>query len=138
MNRLFKTVMAATVIVLAFDTGGALAARFIGFSYGALAVVSWLIPAGAGFFSTKGPTLFAGILAGALVGFVDVTMGWMISSAIDVGASIGDATLTQVAQTIVLVTGRSALFGLAGGLAARGVARWRRPQPPPSQQPSTG
>jgi hypothetical protein len=129
MNRLFKTVMVATVAVLAFDTIGALAARFIGFSYGALAAVSWLIPTGAGFFSTKGHTLFAGILAGALVGFVDATVGWMIASAVAVGTSMGDLTLPQVARTILLVTGMSGLFGLAGGLAAKGMARWRQTQP---------
>ena len=115
MNRLFQTLMMAAVALTAFVIVGALAARFIGFRYEILNYIAWIIPVGAGFLATKDNPLDLGIVAGAVVEFVRMTLGWVFASAAAVGPSIGAMTFSATIQTILLFTLLGAAWGLLGG-----------------------
>ena len=115
MNRLFQTLMLAALALTTFVIAGSLAARFIGFRYEALNYIAWITPTGAGFLATKDNPLYLGIVAGAVVEFVRMTLGWVFASAAAVGPSIGAMAFNETIQTILLFTLLGAAWGLLGG-----------------------
>ncbi len=115
MNRLFQTLLIAVVALMAFVVVGVLAARFIGFRYEVLTYVAWIIPVGVGFFATKDNPVYLGMVAGAVIEFVRMTLGWAFASSVEVGPSIGEPTVGALIRTIVLLTLLGAAWGLFGG-----------------------
>jgi hypothetical protein len=109
-------VLIGAVVVLAFDTVGAIASRRLGFAYSRLAPGSFLIYSLVGMAVGRSGSLGAAAASGAAVAFVEATIGWMISWRIGPGRPPGVAVpATSLVRAIIIVTITGASFGVIGG-----------------------
>ena len=127
LTSLAPVVVGAGLAVLIFDTLGALASNWLGFSYRSLAPGSFVIYAGAGFFEGWRAGWLGAAVAGAATAFIESTIGWGISWALGPGRPAGGFTgVGSILTTIVMVTVTGALFGLGGGGLERLARRSRK------------
>ena len=117
MTDIGSVVIIFGVSVLLFDTVGALASRYFGFPYSALTFGSLVIYMFLGWAVTSRQSITSAALTGALVAFIDATIGWAISWRIGPGKV--EATSTRIIGTVLTVTMLSAFFSGVGG-----VLRW--------------
>lgn len=117
VNHLAKIILVAVLVVLAYDTLGALASRALGFPYETLVFGSYVIYGCAGFFAGRARGLVKGAIAGGLVGLIDATLGWAISWHLGPGhppEGVTNALPLFVAFTVVFVSLLGAGLGLVG------------------------
>ena len=120
MTAVQRVVIVSGVAVLLFDTVVSIAAEQLGFSYGALIPISFLIYAVAGFAAGRAAGWKAGVVAGSLTAFIDATLGWAISWQLGPGRPPeGFTGIGAIVIVILTVTVSGAVFGLVGGALAQ-------------------
>jgi hypothetical protein len=117
MSRTVRGTVYGAAAVLALDTLGSIASRLAGFDYAMLAPVSLLIYAATGAFVALAAPLSRAIIAGAAVGFVDATLGWVIAYAIGPGRPGPDERITALGfvNTVLFVACLAAVSAAVGG-----------------------
>lgn len=126
MRRVTPIVLAASVTLVVLDIVGALAGKPLGFPYSSLGVVSLLIYLAVGLLGAWRANLTVGVVAAAIVGFLDATLGPMMAWLI--GAGPVGQTITEpriFAYGITVVTATAAAAGLIGSLAGTWLERRR-------------
>lgn len=126
MRRVTPVVLAASVALVVLDIVGALAGKPLGFPYSSLGVVSLLIYLAVGLLGAWRANFTVGVVAAAIVGFLDATLGPMMAWLI--GAGPVGQTITEpriFAYGITVVTATAAAAGLIGSLAGTWLERRR-------------
>lgn len=124
MKPLTRVLLIAAIVVLVFDTVGAIASAQLGFAYSSLSPISMFIYAAAGFAAGRLAGLRAAVSIGSAVALIEATLGWFISWQIGPGRPPEEyAGVGAVLVAITIVTAMGAVFGLLGGAAARLVRR---------------
>ncbi|MGC1376160.1 MAG: hypothetical protein WA821_08060 [Anaerolineales bacterium] len=101
---------------MAFDAAGAFLARLLDFPFAYLSPIPLLIYALTGFLVAPGRSIRTGLWAGAIVGFVDTTLGWAILWIIGPGdVSSLQPTLDMFVGAAVIAVLLGAICGLVGG-----------------------
>lgn len=119
-------VLAASAFLVMLDVVGALARKPLGFPYPSLGMLSLLIYLGVGLLGAWRANFMAGLVAAAVVGFLDSTLGPLVAWLIGPGP-VGQAiTEPRVfAYGITVVTATAALMGLIGAAAGSWLERRR-------------
>ena len=118
MPTIILVVIVGTVAVLLLDSLGSIASNKFRFRYTSLAIVSWIIWLGTGFFAAWYGRLSLSLLAGGIVAFVEATLGWYIAWLIGPGRPGKKLTRTVIARIVFAVTMKGAALGFIGGLLA--------------------
>ena len=119
-------VLAASATLVVLDIVGALAGKPLGFPYSSLSVVSLLIYLAVGLMGAWRANFTVGVVAAAIVGFIDATLGPMVAWLI--GAGPVGQTITEpriFAYGITVVTATAAVAGSIGALAGTWLERRR-------------
>jgi hypothetical protein len=126
MRRATPIILAAAASLVVLDVVGSLAGKPLGFPYSPLGVVSLLMYLAVGLLGAWRASLGVGIVAAAIVGFLDGTVGplvaWMVGPG-PVGQTITEPRI--FAYGISVVTATAAVAGLIGALAGRWLERRR-------------
>jgi len=126
MRRVTPVVLVAAALLVAIDVIGALTGKPLGFPYSPLGVVSLLVYILVGFIGAWRSSFAAGLLAAALVGFLDATVGPL--SAWVAGPGSLDQTTAEpgvFAYSIAVGTATAAVAGLLGAAAGSWLERRR-------------
>lgn len=126
VRRVTPVVLAAAALLVAIDVIGALAGKPLGFPYSPLGVVSLLIYVLVGFIAAWRSNFAAGLLAAALVGFLDATVGSLAAWV----AGPGSLDQTHVepgvfAYSVAVGTATAAVAGILGAAAGSWLERRR-------------
>jgi hypothetical protein len=128
MNKIGRIIAFSAAGIIVIDALGALASRGLGFSYRHLIPVSFLTYVTIGFFVAKYATVIAAILAAAITGFVEATIGWAVSWNIGPGRPTGLAGevgelefAIAVALTIIFAVLFAATGGVLGGIIRKAI-----------------
>jgi hypothetical protein len=126
VRRVTPVVLAAAALLVAVDVVGALAGKPLGFPYSPLGVVSLLVYFVVGFVGAWRATFMAGLLAAAIVGFLDATVGplsaWMAGPG-SLGQIITEPRI--FAYSITIGTATAAAAGLVGAATGSWLERRR-------------
>lgn len=120
-NMNVATVVAiGCLAVLLFDTLGATASRSGGFPYARLAPGSFGLYLATSVVAARVGPEWVGVVAGAILAFVDATVGWRISWWIAPGrpATAIVCSRTRLVRIVAGVTLTGAGFGLVGAIVA--------------------
>jgi hypothetical protein len=113
--------------IVLFDAAASIASKQVGFPYTNAAVGSYILYAIGGFLAARQADIGFAAQLGAVLGLVDATLGWAVSSAIGPNVpsmpSITIATWVFVAIVVVLTSMVCALLGGAIGRATRKPSR---------------
>ena len=121
VRRVTPVVLAAAALLVAGDVVGALAGKPLGFPYSPLGVVSLLVYFLVGFIGAWRASLAAGLLAAAIVGFLDATIGPLSAWLVGPGSLAQSVTEPRIfAYSIAVGTGTAAVAGLVGA----GLGGW--------------
>lgn len=126
MRRVIPIVLAATGLLVALDIVGALAERPLGFPYPPLSVVSFLVYLSVGVVGAWRGSFVTGLVAGAVVGFLDATVGPLLAWLIGPGP-LGQ-TITEpgiFAYSVSVTTAIAAGAGLIGAAVGSWLERRR-------------
>jgi hypothetical protein len=124
--RRVTPIVFAAGFLLALDIVGALAERPLGFPYPALSVVSFLVYLAVGLLATWRANFAIGVISAAIVGFLDATLGPLVSWLIGHGPLGQTITEPRVfAYGITMVTAIAAAAGLVGAAMGRWLERRR-------------
>jgi hypothetical protein len=124
MTPLQRVILLGAAAILVFDALGSLAAKALGFDYGALSPGSYLIDAAIAFAAARVAGFKAGVLAATTVALIEATAGWAISWIIGPGRLPG-VSVSVIAGIVVWVTATGALAGAAGAGLAKLVRKDR-------------
>ena len=116
MKKPAQIILLCCLAALAFEVAGSFLSRLLDFPFAYLSPIPLLIYALAGFLVAPGRSIRAGLWAGAIIGFVDGTLGWAISWGIgpgDVSALQPTPDMFVGAAVIAVLLG--AICGLVGG-----------------------
>lgn len=109
-------IMVGAATILAFATIGSLAARRFGSAYSKLVLGSFAIYLVVGFSATCAGALMPSMLAGAMTGLVESTLGWAISWRIGPGRpAVDNVAPPNILRTVAVVTVLGAVIGTIGG-----------------------
>jgi hypothetical protein len=126
MRRVTPIILAASATLVVLDIVGALAGKPLGFPYSSLGVVSLLIYLSVGLLGAWRANFTVGVVAAAIVGFLDGTLGslvaWLIGPG-PVGQTITEPRVFAYGITVVAAT--AAMAGLIGALAGAWLERRR-------------
>ena len=126
MRRVTPVILAAAGLLVALDIVGAIAGQPLGFPYSPLGAVSLLIYFAVGLLSALRRNFLAGVIAAAVVGLLDGTLGplaaWMAGSG-PMGQTISEDRV--FAYGIAVVTMTAAAAGMVGALAGIWLERRR-------------
>jgi hypothetical protein len=126
MRRVTPIILAASATLVVLDMVGALAGKPLGFPYSSLGVVSLLIYLAVGLVGAWRANFVVGVVAAAIVGLVDGTLGplaaWLIGPG-PVGQTITEPRIFAYGTTVVTIT--AAIAGLIGALAGAWLERRR-------------
>jgi hypothetical protein len=126
MRRATPVVLAAAALLVMLDIVGALAGQPLGFPYFQLGAVSLLVYLSVGVLGAWRASFATGVVAAALVGFLDGTLGplaaWLVGPG-PVGQTITEPRV--FAYGITVVTATAAAAGLIGALAGSWLERRR-------------
>jgi hypothetical protein len=126
MRRVTLIVLIASALLVMLDLVGALAGKPLGFPYSPLGVVSLLIYLAVGLLGAWWVNFTAGVWAAAVVGFLDGTLGpllsWLIGSG-PVGQTITEPRIFAYSVTVITVT--AILAGFVGGAVGCWLERRR-------------
>jgi hypothetical protein len=127
MSQSTKVIVLASAAVLVFDTLASMASMMLGFSYALASVGTFLIYSATGFYATKYANLKMGLLSSAIIGLIDVTLGWAISWTIGPGKPVLQTIdLGGIVLIIASVTLMATMSGLFGGLVSKVLPSIRR------------
>jgi len=127
MNPTAKIVIVAIVGVIVLDALASVASRTIGLPYSLAGVVTIAIYCATGFYATRYVNLKVGLLASAIVGFVDSTVGWAISWIIGPGRPEGETiAISGLVLTIASVILVATISGLLGGILSKILSSFAR------------
>jgi hypothetical protein len=126
VRRLTPVVFAAAVLLVAVDVIGALTGKPLGFPYSPLGVVSLLVYFLVGFIGAWRASLVPGLLAAAIVGFLDATIGPLAAWLAGPGSLGQSVTEPRVfAYSITVGTATAAVAGLVGAITGSWLERRR-------------
>jgi len=126
VRRVTAVVLAAAALLVAGDVVGALAGKPLGFPYSPLGVVSLLVYFLVGFIGAWRASLAPGLLAAAIVGFLDATVGPLAAWLAGPGALGQSITEPRIfAYSITVATATAAAAGLVGAVAGSWLERRR-------------
>jgi hypothetical protein len=126
MRRVTPIILAASVTLVVLDIVGALAGRPLGFPYSSLGVVSLLIYLAVGLVGAWRANFTVGVVAAAIVGLLDGTLGPLLAWLIGPGPVGQTFTEPRIfAYGITVVTATAAAAGLIGSLAGTWLERRR-------------
>jgi hypothetical protein len=126
MRRVAPIILTASALLVLLDIVGALAGQPLGFPYSRLGVVSLLVYGTVGLFGAWRASFTAGLLAAAIVGFLDGSLGPLVAWLVGAGP-VGQTTTEPriFAYGIAVVTATAAVAGLIGALAGSWLERRR-------------
>jgi hypothetical protein len=126
MRRVTPIILAASATLVVLDIIGALAGKPLGFPYSPLGVVSLLIYLAVGLVGAWRANFVVGLVAAAIVGFLDGTLGPLLAWLIGPGP-VGQTTTEPriFAYGITVVTATAAAAGFIGSLAGTWLERRR-------------
>jgi hypothetical protein len=110
--------------IVLFDAVASMASRQLGFPYTKAVVGSYVIYAIGGFLAARRAHLAFAAQLGAMLGLVDATLGWAVSSAI--GPALPPMPKLTIASWVVVcivVVLTSSLCALVGGAIGRATRR---------------
>lgn len=120
MKELTKIILVATAGVVALDALASVTSRIIGLPYALVSVVTLAIYCATGFYATRYCGLKKGLLASAMIGFMDSTLGWTIAWIIGPGKPAGETVaIGGIALTILTVVLVATISGLLGGFLSK-------------------
>jgi hypothetical protein len=119
MKQLILVVLMGAFIVILFDTFASIASASFQLDYSLFSVGSFLIYAVIGYGGAKSGNLTMAVLAAAIVGLIDSTLGWYVSWIIGPGRSAIELDLIALGITIIFVIIIASLIGFLGGLLSR-------------------
>jgi hypothetical protein len=126
VTRVTPVIIAAAAFLLVLDIIGALARQPLGFPYSPLGVVSLLTYFTVGVLSAWRENLVSGVIAAAIVGLLDGTLGplaaWLIGPG-PVGQTITEPGIFAYGITVVTLTAVG--VGLLGAFAGSWLERRR-------------
>jgi hypothetical protein len=126
VKRVTPIILAATALLLLLDVIGELAGKPLGFPYPALGVVSLLIYVGVGALGAWRANFAYGLLAAAMVGLLDATLGPLAAWLVGNGPLGQEVTEPRVfAYSITVVTATATAAGLLGAVAGSWLERRR-------------
>jgi len=126
MRRVTPIILAASLTLVVLDIVGALAGKPLGFPYSPLGMVSLLIYLAVGLVGALRANFTVGVVAAAIVGFLDGTLGPLLAWLIGPGPVGQTITEPRVfAYGITVVTAIAAAAGLIGSLAGTWLERRR-------------
>jgi uncharacterized membrane protein YeaQ/YmgE (transglycosylase-associated protein family) len=126
VRRVTPVVLAAAALLVAGDVVGSLAGKPLGFPYSPLGVVSLLVYFVVGFVGAWRATFAAGLLAAAIVGFLDATVGPLFAWLAGPGSLGQSVTEPRVfAYSITVGTVIAAVAGLVGAVTGSWLERRR-------------
>jgi hypothetical protein len=108
-------ILTGALAVIAFDALGASFARDAGLDFQSIAPISLFLYALTGFLASRRGAVFDGILAGAIVAFIDGTLGWGIGSGLAPSQIAPDTTIAAA----MLLAAMGAMCGFAGGMLGK-------------------
>jgi len=127
-NQVSRIIAFSAAGIILIDTLGALVSRGFVFSYRYFIPVSFLTYIAIGFFVAKYATVIAAILAAAITGLVEATIGWAISWNIGPGrparlaSDVGEIEFAiVVALTIIFAVLFAATGGALGGIIRKAM-----------------
>jgi hypothetical protein len=124
MSRVVRGITYGAVAVLALAALGSAASRLLGFEYALLTPITLLLYVGVGAYVGLGAPVARATLAGAAVGAIDATLGWLIAYAIGPGRpGPGERVeLVGLINTLLFVACVAAVSAAIGAL----IAQWSR------------
>jgi hypothetical protein len=126
VRGVMMVVLAASALLVAVDVVGALTGKPLGFPYSPLGVVSLLVYVLVGFIAAWRASFVAGVLAAAIVGLLDATVGplaaWLAGPG-SLGQSITEPRV--FAYSITVATATAAAAGLVGAVTGSWLERRR-------------
>jgi fucose 4-O-acetylase-like acetyltransferase len=126
MKRVTPIILAAAALLVTLDVVGELAGKPLGFPYASLGVVSLVVYVAVGAICAWRARFETGLLAAALVGFLDGTLGPLAAWLVGQGPVAQEVTEPRVfAYSIAVVTAIAAAAGLLGAAAGSWLERRR-------------
>ena len=114
--RPIKIILPSLAAVITFDAVSAAASLAIGFSYAYAAIGSALLYIICTWFAGRRLSFRVAVFLGMAMGFVDATIGWMVSWVIGPASlPLGTLTLQAWFYTVITVVILGAIYGFAGG-----------------------
>ena len=126
VRRVTSVVLAAAALLVAVDVVGALTGKPLGFPYSPLGVASLLVYFLVGFICAWRASFATGLLAAAIVGLLDATVGPLAAWVAGPGSLGQSVTEPRVfAYSITVATATAAVVGLAGAVTGSWLERRR-------------
>jgi hypothetical protein len=113
MAPVYFVLISSLILIAGFDAISSIASRRYKFNHALMAIVSFLIYAGAGFAATRFANQSAGVMVAGCTGFFDATIGWKISMALKANTGNYDnrPTTSKWIITAAVVTIFAAVLG---------------------------
>ncbi len=132
MNTQVRLILLGLLAVALIDAGGSVASRLLHFDYGYFAPLSLLNYGFVGYFTARQYNAPKALLAGAVLGMFDVSVGWQLSILLKANAAglqpeVGSSLWLA---TALFGTGLAAVAALVGGWMGQKPARKAAPLPP--------
>jgi hypothetical protein len=126
VRRVTPVVLAAAGLLVALHVVGALAGKPLGFPYSPLGAVSLVVYVLVGFIGSWRASFLAGLMAAAVVGFLDATIGPLSAWLAGPGPLAQNVTEPRIfAYAITVGTAIAAVAGLVGGAVGSWLERRR-------------
>lgn len=115
MKSFLILLLISFLVILAFDTFASFTSKIFQTKYALFTIGSVVIYFCVGFFAAKYGNFGLAIIAAAIAGIFDSTLGWYISWLIGPGRIEGEINSTIIFSTIIFVIFMAVFFGLIGG-----------------------
>jgi hypothetical protein len=123
----FRLILIGGAAIVLFDAAASIASRQVGFPYTNAAIGSYILYAIGGFLAARQADLAFAAQLGAVLGLVDATLGWAVSSAI--GPNVPSTPRITIASWVfvaIVVVFTSVVCALVGGAIGRATRRSSR------------
>jgi hypothetical protein len=118
MRNVIRLILIGAVVIIAYDFLSALISSITGIQYAFFSVGSFLLYVIFGFLAGLNSKWFQGIVAGAVMGLAESTIGWAISWYLGPGKPSIEMNVLLIAGTIIFVVLLASILGLIGGLVS--------------------
>jgi len=116
MKSIATIIFTGAVVVLVYDTAASFLPLSSGVSYGLFSLGSFLLYVIFGFLAARRSKWYFGAATGAILGFVDSTVGWAISWNIGPGKPAVELNMALIVITVIFVVVSATVLGLFGGV----------------------
>ncbi len=123
MKQISLTLLFGSFLVVLIDALASLVSLHFQINYALFSIVSSFIYAYIGFYCAKYKGLLWSVIGAGIIGLVDSTLGWYVSSMISQSRFQIEMNSTEITTTIVFVLLTAMVFGLIGGLISRWLNR---------------